>query len=64
MTFNTSLGKQKIMRINNPRPGLSAQQIQMSGSMFISSNPFDATVGNLTSLIRGEIIRDITETLI
>jgi len=56
LTFVTSLGRQKTLRINNPRPGISADAITAAANSIAQVNAFDSTVGNLTQLIKANVI--------
>jgi len=56
LTFNTSLGQTRAVRIGSPRTNLPPQVIAMAASGFISANPFDEGIGSLTGLARAERI--------
>ena len=64
MKFKTSLGKQKVIAINNPRPSVTASNITTSRNNFLSSNPFDASIGSLSSFIEAVRVTETTEKLI
>ena len=65
LTFVTSLGGQKNIRVNDPRNGLNAAGLGISASMFITANPFDEEkIGELVNMIRAEIITETRTILI
>lgn len=64
LNFGTSTGRGFNVRIRDPRPGLSAGAVTSAAAMFVSANPFDNTVGNLTDLAGAELVTQTTRTII
>ena len=65
MTFVTSLGGQHNVRIRDPHTGLVTQDVFGASEMLIAANPFDETdVGDLTSLLRAQIITETIQTVL
>jgi len=54
MHFNTSLDGNRIIRIPDPVDGIAAATVNSAAMRFVSANPFDETVGSLTSLARAD----------
>jgi hypothetical protein len=51
LTFSTTLGRRRVVSINDPRAGLTGIQAQGAAGAFISANPFDAETGALVELL-------------
>ncbi|MCL2576903.1 MAG: DUF2922 domain-containing protein [Defluviitaleaceae bacterium] len=64
LTFLTSPGKQKSVRINNPRPGITAEALTAAAETFTQFNVFDSSVGSLTQLVGANVITQKTIRLI
>jgi len=64
MKYKTSLGKQKVVRVNHPRANLTVQNLNDCGTRFVNISPFDATIGSLTSFFGAERVTETTEKLI
>jgi len=64
LTFATSLGGRRNVRIPNPRTGLDAAIVAIAAESIREANPFDETIGSLTELERAEIISDTRTVLI
>jgi hypothetical protein len=64
LKYKTSLGKQFIVRMNNSRTNLTTTHINTGATMLLNANPFDATIGSLTSFIGADRVRVTTEKLI
>jgi len=58
LTFNTSLDAKRLVRIPDPRAGLSAPNIVAAAGGFMAVNPFDETIGSLTGLDRAELVTE------
>ena len=56
MTFNTSFDKTRLIRIPQPCTSVDEDIIDHVATLFISSDPFDQTIGQLMSLRRAEIV--------
>jgi hypothetical protein len=54
MTFRTSLGRNRVVSVADPRGGLTGNTVTNAASMIMASNPFDAGTGNLISLQRAQ----------
>ena len=64
MTFNTSLGKRKVVRINNPRPALDMSNVTPASNILINSNVFDGSVGSLTEFVKADVVSVIRKAVI
>ena len=64
ITFDTSLGKKKVVRYKDARPNISPTQIRNAGNHLINANPFDTSVGTLLTGFRGEVVRETIERLL
>jgi len=51
------LNAKRIVRIPDPRVGLTVDQIEHAAERFVTANPFDETVGALVSLAGAEIVK-------
>ena len=60
LRFFTSLENERIIRVPEPRTGLTAQNVLDAAAAFISANPFDATIGNLVSFMNAETVQTVT----
>jgi len=56
ITFNTALDKTRLVRIPEPCELTDADIIDHVATLFISSDPFDQTIGQLMSLRRAELV--------
>ena len=56
LRFNTSLDGKRTIRIPDPAPALDVPVINTAASRFITADPFDATIGTLTSLASAELV--------
>ena len=63
-TFNTSLDGTRTIRIPDQRTGILVPEFGAVAQGFIGVNPFDESVGSLTSLRRAEIITETRTVLI
>ena len=54
LTFSTSLGGKKIIRVPNPAGGITASALDVASNRIITANPYDETIGSLEALIRAE----------
>ena len=57
MAFNTSLDGTRTIRIADPIESLNAAIVVDAAANFVNANPFDETIGTLTSLKRADLIR-------
>jgi hypothetical protein len=64
ITFSTSLGRQKNIRINDPRPNISRDEAMQIGGRLGSSSLFDESVGQLQTIVGAAIVTERIETLI
>jgi len=64
MTFATSRGTRKNVGINNSFTAIAPASVRDAADRFLAVNPFDSTVGDLTRLIRAEVVsRSVTTVL-
>jgi hypothetical protein len=56
MHFDTSLGGKRVIRVPDPAAGIAETTVRTAASRLIAANPFDNTVGSLTSLQRADIV--------
>jgi len=54
LTFSTSLGGKRIVRIPCPAALITQNMVDMAEGGIIAANPFDSTVGELQKLVRSE----------
>jgi hypothetical protein len=54
LSFETTLGGTRVIRIPNPVANVTPILLGMSESLIRQSNPFDATVGGLVELKRAQ----------
>ena len=64
LRFNTSLDNKRTVRIPDPASTLDVPTIESAADRFIVANPFDATIGTLTSLASAELTTANTISLI
>lgn len=64
MTFATSRGTQKNMRIRDPRPNVSSADVESAATSFITANPYEAEIGSLERLVGAEHVVDTITTVI
>jgi hypothetical protein len=64
LSFVTSLGGKKNVRVNDPRPVLTVSGLNAAANSLISANAFDATIGNLVSFEGAEVITKTTTAII
>ncbi|MCL2218017.1 MAG: DUF2922 domain-containing protein [Defluviitaleaceae bacterium] len=64
LTFNTSLDGTRLVRIPDPRANLTASCVVSGASGFLAVNPFDETVGTLTSLRSADLVTETRFVLI
>lgn len=64
LRFTTSLGGRHNIRINNPRPVVTAAGLAAPVSMFVDNQFFDSTVGRLTGLFEANRVTVTTQTII
>jgi hypothetical protein len=64
LTFKTSFGKNRVMSIAGPRPGLAQSTVGSAASMIMSANPFDAEIGELVKLERAQHVLVTRKTVI
>lgn len=63
MTFETARGPAKTVRINDPRPNISAHQVIAAAINIMDKDVFDSSVGRLGELVGAVIIRETTTVL-
>lgn len=54
IVFNTSLDGSRVVRIPDPVANLTVASVNSAASRFINANPFDETIGSLTSVKRAD----------
>lgn len=54
LTFSTSLGGTRAMRITNPHQNATGQILRNAAGRIIAGDPFDATIGSLEELVQAE----------
>ena len=54
LTFTTSLGGTRVIRIPDPASGITDVALNTAASRIITANPFDETIGELKTLKRAE----------
>ena len=54
LTFSTTLGGTRVVRIPEPMPNVTANFLDTAVTGIIAANPFDETVGELVGLKRAE----------
>jgi hypothetical protein len=52
LIFLTSLGRNRIMTVAEPRSGLTGTTATNAASMIMASNPFNAEIGTLEKLLK------------
>lgn len=64
LTFATSRGGRKIIRIANPRPNIQADQVMAGAINVLGGDLFDSTVGRLEGLATAEVVTQTTTRLL
>jgi len=54
LTFLTSLGGRRVIRIPDPTVLITQDMVDIAESGILTANPFDETVGNLISLTNAQ----------
>jgi hypothetical protein len=63
LTFNTSTGGKRTIKINNPTTGLSTEELEEAVEQIIANDVFDPAKGSLTGLDEMELITVSKETI-
>jgi hypothetical protein len=64
LTFSTSLGGQKNVRINDPRPLITAASINVAAGMLTAADMFDESVGSLVDLVGAAVVTQTINTIV
>jgi hypothetical protein len=56
MTFNTELGKTKVIRVYEAKEALTGAEVAAAMDSIIDANIFSGTGGNLTGKIKAQVI--------
>jgi len=59
-TFATAKGKQKTLRIHDPRPGITSSEIESAAMSIVSIPMFDSSVGMLIDIVGAVIVNETT----
>jgi len=55
--FETSLGGTKNVRINDPRPGLTANEVDAAARQLTTFYMFEPEIGGLVDILGAEVVR-------
>jgi len=64
MIFATSLDGTRVIRVPDPRDGITAANVELARDRFIMADPFNDEVGSLVSLKRADMVRQQRTVLI
>lgn len=64
MTFTTSRNGRKIVRVNDPRPNLSRNAVNISANLLTTFDMFESSIGRLVNLVDAAVETITTETII